>query len=217
MGKYVFGSCRRHYLDVTLENTAFGGKVLDVGGKKENQRGRFRPHLESVRCWEYVNVDPNVDPDFCCSADSIPVPKEVYDMVLSTELLEHVEFPSLILNECCRVLKPGGMILVSMPMLCPIHADPYDYQRWTPLKIKTELNKAGFDEITIRSMGGLCAVIHDLIRASVAQKASTSLMWKIMLKVVLPLVGKMIVLSKKNTDDELITTGYFAVAHKRQS
>ena len=50
---------RRMYLDEWLERSKplMHGKVLDIGGKKDNKRGNFRPPIEKVSSWEYVNID----------------------------------------------------------------------------------------------------------------------------------------------------------------
>ncbi|CAN2048456.1 hypothetical protein GMMP1_580026 [Candidatus Magnetomoraceae bacterium gMMP-1] len=118
--------------------------MLDVGGKKENKRGQFRPPLHTVEKWEYLNIDKATTPDYLCSADRIPVQNETFDFVLMTEVIEHLEKPADILSEINRVLKKSGAVIMTMPFLFPIHSDPSDYQRWTPEKIKLECEKANF-------------------------------------------------------------------------
>jgi hypothetical protein len=49
---------RRYYVDTLLSATDFSGRVLDIGGKKEKKRGQFRPHLDQVEKWEYLNINP---------------------------------------------------------------------------------------------------------------------------------------------------------------
>ena len=46
--------------------------------------------------------------------------------------------------------------------MVPIHADPYDFQRWTNTKLVSELNIAKFDVIEIYQMGAFFDVIMDL-------------------------------------------------------
>jgi len=106
---------RRHYLDKFLSGTRFYGRVLDIGGKKENKRGQFRPPLDKVENWEYLNIDETTNPDYFCSAESIPVKDETFDMVLMTEVLEHLEHPELVLAEAHRVLKKKGVLVATMP------------------------------------------------------------------------------------------------------
>ena len=137
-------SFRRHYLDQFLKQTSFHGKVLDIGGKKEGRRGNFRPPLKDVESWEYLNSNPSTNPDYNCDAEKIPVVSNSYDMVVMTEVLEHLAQPSLVLKECARILRNNGALVVTIPFLYPIHSDPQDFQRWTPEKIRLEFELAGF-------------------------------------------------------------------------
>jgi SAM-dependent methyltransferase len=157
---------RRHYLDKSLSSTTFKGKVLDIGGKKDNKRGSFRPPLNKVDSWEYLNTDDSTNPDYCCSAEDIPIDNEKFDIVLMAEVLEHLENPSKVLQEAYRITKFSGKIIATMPFLYPIHADPYDYQRWTPERIKLEFEKVGFTIEKIVPMGSVFAVIYDLLYVS---------------------------------------------------
>lgn len=157
----MFTSFRRHYLDRMLSAFDFSGDVLDVGGKKENKKGAFRPPLERCTSWRYVNIDAGTKPDFLGSADALPVGAAEADCVLLAETLEHLEFPEKALAEAARVLRPGGRVVLTVPFLFPVHADPYDFQRWTPEKFRRELARLGFAQIDVRPMGGLYAVIAD--------------------------------------------------------
>jgi SAM-dependent methyltransferase len=161
----MFTSFRRHYLDQMLSTADFSGDVLDVGGKKENKKGLFRPPLDRCRSWRYVNIEPSTSPDFLASADQLPLGAAEIDCVLLAETLEHLEFPEKALAEAARVLRPGGRLLLTVPFLYPVHADPYDFQRWTPEKFRRTLAPLGFTEISVQPMGGLFAVIVDSFEA----------------------------------------------------
>ena len=68
------------------------------------------------------------------------------DGFLLCEVLEHTSKPENILSEAYRILKPGGSGLITMPFLFGIHADPFDYQRWTNTKLEVTLRSIGFSE-----------------------------------------------------------------------
>jgi SAM-dependent methyltransferase len=94
--------------------------VLHVGcgpANPENLHERFRgPHWQEIR----VDLDPNVNPEIVASiTDLHDVPDASVDAVWSSHNLEHVsahEVP-LALSEFFRVLKPGGLALVTLPDL----------------------------------------------------------------------------------------------------
>src|SRR5207249_9324746 len=48
-------------------------------------------------------------------ADRIPLPAGSIDVIVSFETIEHVERPESFLNECVRVLAPGGALILSTP------------------------------------------------------------------------------------------------------
>jgi SAM-dependent methyltransferase len=83
--------------------------------------------------------------DFLLPTDSsIPASDSFFDMVLSTQVLEHVPEPANYVAECFRVLKPGGSLVVTTHGLFEEHGCPYDFQRWTADGLRLLLEKAGF-------------------------------------------------------------------------
>ena len=83
--------------------------------------------------------------DFTFREDSrVPVPDESYDLVLSTQVLEHVRDVPTYLRECRRMLQPGGRLIVTTHGTFPDHACPHDYQRWTVDGLALAAGNAGF-------------------------------------------------------------------------
>jgi len=68
-----------------------------------------------------------------------------YDCVLSTQVLEHVEDPLSYLQECNRVLRPGGHLLLTTHGVFEDHACPYDFWRWTAFGLQRLVKDAGFE------------------------------------------------------------------------
>lgn len=157
---------RRFYLDRFLNEqiSHMRGNILDIGGKKERRRGNFCPPLSQVQSWRYVNLDPVTNPDFLCSAEEIPLPDESIDGFLLCEVLEHLEHPEKVLQEAYRLLRKRGRGWITMPFLFQVHADPYDYQRWTADKLRQTLQACGFIFVDVNPMGSVAIVIHDLLR-----------------------------------------------------
>lgn len=216
----MFITFRREYLDQSLfgQVSLMKGRVLDIGGKKEAKRGRFRPPLQQVKSWEYLNLDASTKPDFLCSAESIPVDENSFDTVLLCEVLEHLENPENVLKEAFRVLKNEGSAIVTMPFLYPIHGDPNDFQRWTPSKLQQEFKQAGFSKFEIQPMGGGVAVIYDLLVSMLKRSKKPRSLLKRVINFMLvhpPLLPLLKYIDKKMTSvNEYITTGYLCILNK---
>ncbi len=217
----VFVTFRRHFLDLNLRQTHFEGDVLDVGGERKTTRGGFRPPV-AIRSWKFLNVNPKTEPDFCCSAEAIPLEDNSVDMVLIAEVLEHLENPTKVLKECHRVLKVGGTIFVATPFLFPVHGDPNDFRRWTRDGLILELVLVGFKTLKVQAMGGIIAVMGDLFEAYcqefyiagkspgfVAKVIRKFLRW-LAIPLLLPLDARV-------GFSEKVTTGYFLTAKKEAS
>lgn len=78
------------------------------------------------------------------SGDSLPMETASVDMVISSQVLEHVAAPHHYLAEANRVLKPDGYMVMGVPFVWPYHPYPQDYRRWTLQGLELDLGKAGF-------------------------------------------------------------------------
>ena len=72
-------------------------------------------------------------------------PKDTFDVVLSTQVLEHCMNPNLYLSEAMRVLKPGGKLLLTTHGLFEDHPCPGDFYRWTSDGLRALITSIGFE------------------------------------------------------------------------
>ncbi len=123
---------------------------MDVGA------GRVRRYKNFFSVPEYLTVDtdPNFKSDFLASADALPFEDNSLDSILSTQVLEHVKNPVLVLKEFFRVLKPGGKCLITIPQWNELHEEPNDFFRYTKYGIRQMLLQAGFDILFVEQRGG---------------------------------------------------------------
>ena len=111
-----------------------GKKVLEVGSKYIN--GSVRPLIEKFfQPKEYVGVDiePGKFVDIVLPAENLLhcFGPESFDVVISTELLEHVMNWRLVINNMKSVLRRGGYIYVTTRSYgFPYHGYPYDFWRY---------------------------------------------------------------------------------------
>ncbi len=158
------GSYRRKSLDNLLEENKdyYKGVVLDIGGR---DRGRFQKPKQQVEKWIFADIVTEHNPDIVLDVANMEVIEtETIDVVNAIELFEHVEQIKHGIKECYRVLKQGGVMILSAPFMYPIHADPYDFQRWTEHKWKKELEKSGFTIEKFQITGFYFTVLADSLR-----------------------------------------------------
>ncbi len=88
--------------------------------------------------------------DYVCDASSIPVADCAFDVVLCTEVLEHVPEPIRVVREMGRVLRPGGTALITAPLGSGLHQEPHHYYGgYTPWWYRRFLAEAGFEAIEV--------------------------------------------------------------------
>jgi len=63
--------------------------------------------------------------DYACDIWIIPEKDAIFDAVLCTEVLEHVPYPRETIVELARLLKPGGVLILTVPFACLPHMSPY--------------------------------------------------------------------------------------------
>jgi SAM-dependent methyltransferase len=82
---------------------------------------------------EYLgsDVEPGPRVTYVCPVEALDVPDASFDLVLCTQVLEHVSAPERALAEIARVLRPGGHAFVSTHGVWPFHPYPADRWRWT--------------------------------------------------------------------------------------
>lgn len=158
---YVWASYRRKFLDKLLDRyrESFSGVVLDIGGRN---RGRFEKPKAFVDKWIFADINPSHKPDIVLDvANMKQIEDQSIDVICACELFEHVAEIERGLDECVRVLKNDGGMILSVPFLYAIHADPSDYQRWTQFKWRKEIEQRSCRIDTFVIMGRFFTVMSD--------------------------------------------------------
>lgn len=123
------------------------GKLLDIGcGKKPYYK------ILKNKVTSYIGLDLEGG-DITASALKLPFPSEEFDTVFSTQVLEHVEDPFLMIAEANRVLKKGGYLILTAPLFWCLHEEPRDFFRFTKYGLNTLARKNGLRVVYIRERG----------------------------------------------------------------
>lgn len=148
-----------------LPNTA---RILDYGCADIPYRSFFPPGAEYVA----ADLPGNPDATLVLNPDStVPCEDGSFDVVVSTQVLEHVENPALYLAECERALRSGGRLLLSTHGVFIYHPDPEDYWRWTCAGLRRAVEDAG---LTVERFEGVIGLL-----ATGLQLTQDAIYWKL--------------------------------------
>lgn len=116
-----------------LPHEVRGKQIIDVGSYDVN--GSFRTILEPMHPREYLGVDMEAGPgvDEICEVKELThrYGQKQFDIVVSTEAIEHIQDWRTAINEMKKVCKVGGMIiLTSRSRGFGFHAYPHDHWRY---------------------------------------------------------------------------------------
>jgi SAM-dependent methyltransferase len=153
------------------------GRLLDVGcGEKPYQ------HL-FTHVTEYIGVEHEATfaatdtsrrggPDVTYDGKRLPFADASFDSVLSAQVLEHTPHPGELIGEMARVLKPGGVLLMSAPFSFRLHEEPHDYFRFSPHGLRELCDRAGLDVDHVEPHGGLWSLLGHKLNSFLALRVA---------------------------------------------
>jgi SAM-dependent methyltransferase len=133
----------KHYLTrdikAAVRKHRFAGSLLDVGCGSQ-------PYRDLFVLSEYKGIDfpdysvnkhsANHAPDYFfddkyVETSRLPFEDGTFRNAACFQVLEHHPEPAKLISEMFRIVEPGGLILVTFPLLWGIHEEPDDFQRYT--------------------------------------------------------------------------------------
>jgi len=121
-------------------------KVLDLGCGTNKYKKYF------MQKNKFIGIDVKTSgreinqktPDVFYDGKKLPLNDGNFDLIICTEVLEHVENFELVVSEIFRSLKRNGSAVITMPFITAEHEIPYDFRRFTSYGIKKEFENMGF-------------------------------------------------------------------------
>jgi SAM-dependent methyltransferase len=133
-------------------------QILDCGcGEKP-----YLPFFENISSL-YIGIDRTrgKQVDIVCDVEKLPLRSQYFNVVLCTQVIEHVTSPETLINEIQRVLKNDGYLFLSTHGVWPVHAAPFDFWRWTDFGLKKMLED--FSMVKIYECGGNIASFFQIM------------------------------------------------------
>jgi SAM-dependent methyltransferase len=164
---------------------------------------------------KYLGIDLEMNPkaEHHIGFDSkTTLPDNYADIVLSNQVLEHVDTPSGYLQEALRILKPGGSMLISTHGYWFYHPTPNDYWRWTSAGLRKTIEAEGFRISSFHGILGLPASGLQLFQDGIYLKLPKFLkpVFALMMQTLIILFNKISSQEQRNRDGAI----YVIIAQK---
>jgi len=157
-------------------------RVLDFGCGGSPYRSLF-PNADYFRA--DVNGAQNIDFEIS-ETGKTNAPSNSADLILSTQVLEHCASPRIYLQECHRVVRKPGKLLLVTHGLFEEHSCPFDFFRWTEDGLRTLLEECDFkvesiDRVTMGPRAGFQLLQSAMSQSNLMGRSSLSriVLWPI--------------------------------------
>jgi SAM-dependent methyltransferase len=142
----------------------FTGRVLDLGcGKKPYRQMLGRRAAAWIGIDLPLTYSGPAPADVYADGHWLPFKDGIFDVILSTDVLEHVQEPKQIFVEAARVLRPGGLLIMTAPQTAHLHEEPHDYFRFTKYGLAYLVQATGLGIVEIKAFGGALALVGQTI------------------------------------------------------
>lgn len=155
----------RYYIEKFLEENSSIIRDVCMEIRDDSYVRRFGGNRVS-RC-DVLDVDPT-NPRATIHGDLrrlTQVPADTYDCIILTQVLQYVDDAFAAVAETFRILKPGGSLLATVPMVGPLDDHGVvDFWRYTPNSFPWLLGRAfPRERIQTRTWGNMCTSVAFLM------------------------------------------------------
>ncbi|MCD7726284.1 MAG: class I SAM-dependent methyltransferase [Clostridiales bacterium] len=208
------------------------GKVLLDAGAGEAKYSKYCSHLKYI-AQDFGEYKPQqsvvglqsekwVYPKnyIKCDIVDMPLDKASVDVVLCTEVFEHIANPVMALKEFSRIIKVGGQMILTAPFASLVHMAPHYYSSgFSRYWYEKNLNEVGFKIVEIRPYGNYFSWLGQEINRlpSMAERYLDQEMSDDEQKTIYKTLNLLRKLElQENQSDEILCYGYMVVAKKEE-
>ena len=216
IGRRLGAKLTRVTLDRFIRAHASTGMTLDLGAQNGPYAAFFPNRIA-------LDIRPGRGVRVIGDAQALGLASESFDVVLCTEVLEHLPEPQRAIDEMFRVLKPDGTLLLTTRFLFPIHDAPHDYFRFTKYGLRYLLRRftiVALEEET-DSVGAIAVLLQRLgMQARTVGPESSRAVWLVAARLARRfsfLIRREYGDSRRLTPERVImTSGYHVACRKPQ-
>lgn len=191
------------------------GNLIDIGCGVKPYAKILKPYIKKHIGVDHVGMIHSISKvDIFADAYNIPVENNEFDTILCTEVIEHLEEPSLCFKEMYRILKHGGYAIITCPFFWHLHEEPRDFYRYTKYGLKYLVKKNKFEVISIESRGGLVLSIFTELAYCINESTKSKILYPIKIIIVNILLVLASFLNKVDPTKNICPTGYVMVIKK---
>jgi len=174
----AFNPIIRSYLQGVSNNAH--GRLLDVGCGNKPYRDLFAHVTEYIgmdRAFSAVDaqrpdaIGRSEHYDVDGQADKMPFPDQWFDSILCTQVIEHLPDPQRFFVEAARVAVPGAVLILTAPLINPVHEAPCDFYRYTNFGLVELCRRTGWQVEQVTPMGGAWLAVGYLLLHASAHRA----------------------------------------------
>lgn len=221
---------REKWLAKTLAAIPKGLRILDAGaGELKNKKNCMHLDYVSQDFCQYQGKEGDTvadglqndkwdtkSIDIVSDITAIPEPDASFDVILCSEVFEHVPDPMAVLKEFSRLLKKGGKLILTAPFASHVHMAPYHYYAgFSRYWYEYHMPQRGFEISELTANGDWFSFFEqELMRLGGMERSCKNWSWP--LAYVYWLIGVLYYKLRSNkSDDGVACFGWHCVAEKK--
>jgi SAM-dependent methyltransferase len=109
--------------------------VIEVGSGDSEKNFSAKHIFENSKTFLQTDINKNYGHKYLDITEDLDI-EDKFDLVLCTNVLEHVYETKKAIKNLKSLMKDGGQLLVSVPFIYPLHDEPSDFWRFTEHALK---------------------------------------------------------------------------------